>query len=126
MALDSDAANRISYRAATYQPIWNDGGGFRFVNVVGANVTVEFTGQRIRWLGYRYDDAGRGEVRIDGKLVATLDQYGPGRDLPFEWHIEGLTNENHTLSITLIGEKTAASRDRYLNIAGFQVLDRTK
>jgi DUF1680 family protein len=124
VALDPAAQNRIGCSTVTFRPEWNDGGRIRFTNVVGATASVEFEGGGIRWLGYRFDDAGRGEVRIDGKLVATVDQYGPGRDLPFDWHIGGLTPGKHTLSITLIGEKTAASRDRYLNVAGFEILER--
>jgi uncharacterized protein len=122
VALDPAVQNRISYRAVRVSPNWNDTGSSRFINVVGATATVEFVGAGIRWLGYRYDDGGRGEVRIDGTLVVTIDQYGPGRDLPFDWHVTGLSPGKHTLTITLIAEKTPASRDRYLSFTGFEVL----
>jgi hypothetical protein len=126
IALDPTVQNRISYRAVRVTPNWNDTGGSRFINVVGATATVDFVGTGIRWLGYRYDDGGRAEVRIDGKLVATVDQYGPGRDLPFDWHITGLTPGKHTLTLTLIAAKTPASRDRYLSFTGFEVLENTE
>jgi DUF1680 family protein len=126
IALDPAVQNRISYRAVRVSPNWNDTGSSRFINIVGATATVDFEGVGIRWLGYRYDDGGRGEVRIDGKRVATVDQYGPGRDLPFDWHITGLPPGKHTLLLTLIADKTPASRDRYLSFTGFEVLENGK
>jgi hypothetical protein len=123
IALDPAMRNRISYRAVRVSPNWNDTGSSRFINIVGATATVDFAGNGIRWLGYRYDDGGRGEVRIDGKLVATVDQYGPGRDLPFDWRATGLPNGKHTLTITLLADKAPASRDRYLSFTGFEILE---
>jgi hypothetical protein len=89
---------------------------------VGATARVEFEGTGIRWLGYRFDDGGRAEVKIDGKMTSLVDQYGPGRDLPFDWHITGLAPSKHSLIITLLSDKTGESRGRYLNLAGFEVL----
>ena len=82
---DPAAANRISHRGLSYQGSWHDGSAFHFTNSVGATVECKFQGTGVRWLGFRFDDAGKAEVSIDGKVVATVDQYGPGRDLPFEW-----------------------------------------
>jgi uncharacterized protein len=48
----------------------------------GAVATVDFEGRGIRWLWERFDDAGIARVEIDGKTVATVDQYGPGRQVP--------------------------------------------
>ncbi|MBP7935698.1 MAG: hypothetical protein KA354_13710 [Phycisphaerae bacterium] len=47
---------------------------------------------------------------------------GPGRDLAFDGHVEGLSPSKHTLVITLLQDKTEASRGRFLNVAGFEVL----
>jgi DUF1680 family protein len=126
VALDPTMQNHIGYRAVKVTPNWNDTGASRFINTVGATATVEFEGTGIRWLGYRYDDGGRGDIRIDGRLIATVDQYGPGRDLPFDWHIDSLPPGKHTLTITLIEDKNPASRDRYLSFTGFEVLDGAK
>lgn len=126
LAFDPTAPTRIGPAAITFHPDWNEGGRIRYCNVVGATAEASFEGTGVRWLGYRYDDAGRGEVRIDGKVVAVVDQYGPGRELPFDWHVEGLALGKHTVKITLLEEKTAASRDRYLNIAGLEVTDKNR
>jgi DUF1680 family protein len=120
--LDPASENRVSYRAATFSPGWAEGGQFRFGNRVGATAEYGFEGVGIRWLGYRFDDAGRAEVRIDGKAVAIVDQYGPGRDLPFQWEHRGLAPGKHTIKLTLLPDKNPASHDRFLNVAGFETL----
>jgi hypothetical protein len=61
-------------------------------------------------------------VLIDGKEVAVVDQYGPGRHLSFDWKHEGLTLGQHTIKITLLLEAAIESKDRYLNLAGFEVI----
>ena len=123
ICFDPAAPTRIGHRFVIFHPSWNNGGRFRFTNVVGATAAITFDGAGVRWLGYRYDDGGRGEVRIDGKVAAVVDQYGPGRDLPFDWHIDGLEAAKHKLTITLLPDKSAASHDRYLNVVGFEVVE---
>lgn len=120
--LDPAAARRIPHRAVKFSGRWQDAGRFRFSNEVGATAESAFEGTGIRWLGYRFDDGGRAEVRIDGQVVAVVDQYGPGRDLPFDWAWRNLTPGSHTLRLRLLPEKTEASKDRYLNVAGFETL----
>ncbi|MCW3095318.1 MAG: hypothetical protein JWL77_936 [Chthonomonadaceae bacterium] len=120
--LDPASEHRVSYRAATFSPNWKDSGQFRFGNTVGATVEYHFEGVGIKWLGYRFDDAGQAEVRIDGQVVGIVDQYGPGRDLPFQWEHRGLARGKHTILLTLLPDKNPASRDRFLNVAGFETL----
>jgi hypothetical protein len=121
--LDPASARRFTHRAVTFSPNWNDSGTFRFSNTVGATAEFTFEGTGVRWLGYRFDDAGFAEVQIDGKMVAMVDQYGPGRGLPFDWRIENLPPGKHTIRLMLLSNKPPASKDRYLNVAGFEVLE---
>jgi DUF1680 family protein len=121
---DPKAALRISHRQVKFNGTWHDGGRFRFANEVGATAECAFEGTGVRWLGYRFDDAGRAEVQIDGKVVALVDQFGPGRDLPFDWTWQGLPAGSHTLRLRLLPDKSEQSRDRYLNVAGFEPLGR--
>ena len=120
--LDPAARPRIPHTLVVFSGPWAHGAGFRYTNSVGATAEVEFEGTGIRWLGHRFDDAGRAEVSIDGRVVAIVDQYGPGRPLPFDWRHEGLPPGRHTIRLRLLEEKHSASRDRFLNVAGFQVL----
>ena len=89
---------------------------------VGAWVEHTFTGTRVRWLGRKFDDAGRCEVSIDGKKVATVDQYDPVRDTPFRYELRDLPAGQHTMRLTLLPDKNPASKNRYANIAGFDVV----
>jgi hypothetical protein len=120
---DPASANRIPHRVLSYQGSWNDGSAFHFTNAIGATVECKFLGTGVRWLGFRFDDAGKAEVGIDGKVVATVDQYGPGRELPFEWFQKHLKRGPHSIRLRLLAEKPPPSKDRFINVAGFEVID---
>lgn len=89
---------------------------------VGAFVEHTFTGRQIRWIGRMFDDAGRAEVRLDGQVIATVDQYAPVRDTPFRYEINNLPEGPHTLRLTLLADPHPASKNRRLNVAGFDVV----
>ena len=105
-----------------YQGRWNNAGVFRFSNEVGATAEGTFEGTGVRWLGKRFNDAGNAEVTIDGTSVGVVNQYGPGRDLPFDWTRRGLAEGRHTIRLRILPEKPAHSTDRFINVAGFEVL----
>jgi DUF1680 family protein len=120
--LDPEMGRRIPHPDLKYTGRWNNAGVFRFSNEVGATVEGEFEGTGVRWLGRRFDDAGMAEVSIDGQVIGLVDQYGPGRDLPFDWSHRGLPPGRHTIRIRLLAEKPGPSSDRFLNVAGLEVL----
>jgi uncharacterized protein len=120
--LDPAAARHIPHRAGTYQGVWNDSPQFHFTNVVGGTAECSFEGTGIRWEGFKFDDGGRTEVSIDDKVVAVVDQYGPGRGLPFAWTSPKLKPGKHTIRLKLLEKNTPPSKDRFMNIAGFDVL----
>jgi hypothetical protein len=120
--LDPHMGSVISYRDVAFTGKWNDAGAFRFSNEIGAAAQCEFEGTGVRWLGRRFNDAGQAEVTIDGKVVGLVDQYGPGRDLPFEWSQRGLAPGRHTIRLRLLPDHPEKSTDRYLNVMGFEIL----
>jgi hypothetical protein len=120
--LDPAAARYIPHSAATYQMAWNECPQFHFTNVAGATAECTFEGTGIRWNGFKYDDAGRAEVSVDGKVVAIVDQYGPGRDIPFEWMSPKLKPGKHTVRLRLLEKNTPPSKDRFINVSGFDIL----
>jgi hypothetical protein len=124
--LDPRLANHYGHRAAKFKGVWADSGEFRFSNRPGDSVTFDFTGTGVRWLGYRFDDAGIAQVVIDGKVVARVGQYGPGRLLPFHWEKRGLAAGRHHLTLSIRKEKAGQSRDRFINVAGFEVITRVR
>jgi len=101
---------------------WHFGGNLRYCNEPGATVHMVFEGTGVRWLGNRFDDAGQAAVCIDGRPVAVVDQYGAGRNLPFEWKYEGLPAGKHEITLTVRKERNASSVNSYLNILGFERL----
>ncbi len=124
--IDPDSPERIPYADMQFSDGWNDSGGFRFINRVGATATatieIPASGGGFRWIGYRFDDGGRAEVKVDGQSVGVVDQYGPGRDLPFDYRVHGLKRGKHTIEITLLAEKSTESKDRFLNVAGIEII----
>jgi len=95
---------------------------FRATPEVGAWVECVFQGTGVRWLGYRFDDAGIAEVRIDGQVVAEVDQHAPGRNLPFDWEYKGLPAGTHRVRITALGRKNPQSAGIYINVAGLEAV----
>src|SRR6185369_7187689 len=63
--LDPTLPTRISHRKVSFSGQWQEGSIFRYSNVPGASCEASFEGTRVRWLGFKFDDAGRAEVRID-------------------------------------------------------------
>jgi DUF1680 family protein len=123
--LDPAMGNHIPHSDLRFTGAWNNAGVFRFSNEVGATADGEFEGTGVRWLGRKFDDAGIAEVAIDGNVVAAVDQYAPGRDLPFDWSHQGLAPGRHTIRIRILPGKADASRDRFVNVAGLEILGDT-
>jgi hypothetical protein len=111
------ADQRVQYKAR-----WGQSKNSRFSNSVGAIARYTFYGTGIRWLGAKFDNAGRAEVTIDGKVVGVVDQYGPGIALPFDWSIKDLKLGRHTIQLRVLEEKLPESKDRFVNIGGFRVI----
>jgi hypothetical protein len=111
-------SHRISPRDFRFEGKWMGS----VTREIGASAECTFEGTGIRWLGQRFDDAGRAEVAIDGRVIAVVDQFGPGRNLPFSWEQRCLAPGEHTLRITLLAEKDPRSRDHFLNITGLEIL----
>ena len=114
--------NRYSHRSAQFSgDDWRESEAFRYNDRPGASVEFAFEGTGIRWIGYRFDDAGLAEVKIDGQSVAKVDQYAPRRDQPFEWRKDGLNRGSHHFTLTILDTKPERSKGRFINVAGFEV-----
>ncbi|MBX7258901.1 MAG: glycoside hydrolase family 127 protein [Candidatus Hydrogenedentes bacterium] len=124
MYLDPDfALIRIPYQAAAYSSGWIDFMTWRATNTVGSTAQYEFTGKNLTILGALYDDAGRMEVKIDGKVIGVIDQYGPHRGQPHKWNFDGFGPGKHTLILTLLPDKAPESKANYVNLAGFEIAE---
>ena len=69
-----------------------------------------------------FNRKGFAEVTIDDKEVGIVDQFGPGRDLPFDWSHTGLKPGKHTIRLKVLEHKNPKSKGRFVNISGFYVL----
>ncbi len=119
LALDP---NRHSHREARFTGDgWRESPAFRYGDHPGDSTAFAFRGTGVRWIGYRFDDAGIAEVRIDDRPVVRVDQYAPRRDEPFEWRSDDLPAGEHRITITVAEAKPTASRGRFINVAGFEV-----
>ena len=86
---------------------------------IGTSLKFNFEGDSITWIGRKYDDAGKAEVKIDGKVVEIVSQYGPERDAPFSWKYTGLGLNSHTIELKIIGKENL-SKDSWINIERFE------
>jgi hypothetical protein len=86
------------------------GGSYRRSWVTGSTSTYSFTGRGVRWIGIKTPTAGIAEVRLDGVLVANVDQYSSTtlwQQVLFTR--TGLASGSHTLQIRVSGTKNASS-----------------
>lgn len=76
----------------------------------GATMTVPFRGSGISWIGYRGPDAGIANVQVDGGRATQVDLYAPTATYqPIVFTKTGMTDSDHTLTITATGQKNASS-----------------
>lgn len=118
----SSVWNRHPHTQVRLTGEWGDSGEFRMTRVPGSTAEFSFDGTGVRWVGFRFDDAGTAEVRIDGDLVDTVDQYGPKRGTPFRWERKGLSPGRHTIAVTLTDSSNPESGGHYVNVAGFDTM----
>ncbi|MGH3168773.1 MAG: beta-galactosidase, partial [Trebonia sp.] len=76
-----------------------------------ATMSVTFTGTAVQWIGPKNNNGGIADVSIDGTQVATVDTYdASGKEFQqVLYSTSGLTAGSHTLTITVTGNKDAAS-----------------
>jgi len=76
----------------------------------GATLTLPFSGTGINWSGYRGPDGGVATVQLDGGAPTQVDTYSPTQKFqPVVFSASGLADGNHTLTITVTGQKNPAS-----------------
>jgi DUF1680 family protein len=111
LAWEPEAASQ-----ARFSPLWVLSSEHWVSSTAGQWIEADFEGDRVRWNGRRYDDAGKAIVNIDGQIIDTVDQYGPKRGEPFSWEHAGLGAGRHVIRITISGEKNSTSRGIWTNV----------
>ncbi|MCU1444485.1 right-handed parallel beta-helix repeat-containing protein [Cryobacterium sp.] len=123
--VDSPSA-QITYSGAGWKRSVNSGdtGGSVQYSLAAGSASLSFTGTQVTLLSRLSPSSGRSEVRIDGRLVATVDAYSATST-----HSSALYTSptgprgQHTISVTRTGTKNAASTGTNLIIDAFRVTD---
>ncbi|WP_162907559.1 beta-L-arabinofuranosidase domain-containing protein [Allorhizocola rhizosphaerae] len=116
-SLGPEAAGQVGYSGP-----WNLNMHLAYTNSTGSAAEIELQGSGIRWKWQRFDDAGIARVEIDGRVVGTVDQYGPQRGVPAQSDFTGLGAGRHRIRVVCTGTKQAASANTYLNVQAFEPL----
>jgi beta-galactosidase GanA len=127
IALNTDEAAGYTYddtdSALVYSGTWTHAGpsaGYTdgdydstesFSTQAGASMTVTFTGTGVQWIGPKNTNGGIAAVSVDGGAATDVDTYDPyGKEFQqMLFSDTGLSAGTHTLTITVTGDKDAAS-----------------
>lgn len=94
-----------------------------FARMYAATRDAVYKDKAIRVHYFKYDDAGRFEVTIDGKAVGVLDVYGPKRGETAFADFAGLPDSRHTLRMTLLSDKSPESKGIFVNVSAFETIE---
>jgi hypothetical protein len=98
-------------------------GNARLAMEPSARVTLTFRGTGVRWIGYQDEWSGFAEVRLDGRLRATVDTYStPARAQAVLYSVDGLNDGEHTLTIQPTGRRRPGAQGSWVWIDAFSVL----
>lgn len=96
------------------------GGKWIVSNAAGATVSYRFTGATIIWTTQVGPDQGKAKIIIDGKVVATVDNYAATRGSIFRTY-GGLGGGAHTIRIVVVGTARSGATGTWITIDGFTV-----
>ena len=88
----------------------------------GAQVTFNFTGTAIDWIGARGTQSGIARISLDGAFVTEVDLYSPTEQIQAAvFTATGLADTSHTLTIEGTGRQNPASQNALIAVDGFDV-----
>ena len=96
------------------------GGKWIVSNAAGATVSYRFTGASIIWTTQVGPDQGKAKIIIDGKVVATVDNYAETRGSIFRTY-GGLGGGAHTIRIVVVGTARSGATGTWVTVDGFTV-----
>jgi len=99
------------------------GGGFATTAAAGATATLAFTGTGLSVIGILDSCSGQAQVTIDG-VTGTFDAYrasGGGWQQTL-YSVTNLAAGSHSMTLTVLGTKQAASCGAWIYVDGFDVI----
>lgn len=105
-----DTHHRAMYDSwASYLNPAASGGSYRRSATAGAGTTLAFRGTAVTWLAGTGPDQGLARITVDGAVVRTVDTYSAVRQWRVPQAVFGLAAGDHTVSVTVVGTRTASS-----------------
>jgi hypothetical protein len=98
------------------------GGSYTTSDTRGSSVTFRFHGTGVEWYTILGPNQGKAKVSLDGGVVATVDDYATKAHFGIGWSATGLTDDVHTVKITVLGKKRRASSGRLVGVDDFRAI----
>jgi hypothetical protein len=90
-----------------------------------SRATFTFTGNGVRWIGFRDEWSGMANVYIDGTLRAVVDTFGqPSQPQQVLFSATDLSNGTHTLQIEPAGQRNPQSGGYWIWVDALEVVTR--
>jgi hypothetical protein len=119
-----DTDSSINYQGGHWTAANTSGyynGSVHYSSTPGDAVSYTFNGTFIRWIGATNYNHGQASVAIDGGAATTVDTYSP------QWGYQttlfertNLSSGSHTITITVTGNKNAASSGYFQDVDAFE------
>jgi hypothetical protein len=112
---------RVDHMEMTFAGQWNhslSAPDYRYSRNLASSAEYSFVGTAFRFRYQFFDEAGFAGVSVDGGPVVEIDQYSPWRGIPFYYAVTGLSSGPHTVRITVLDKRNAASSNGFVNVAG--------
>ncbi len=115
---------RVAFSGAwTYR--WygrSSGASHRSTHKAGSSVTVRFDGTRISLVSPVAPDRGIARIEVDGSEVATVSTFATRTaDQVVVWRSEELPPGEHTLKLTLTGQRERGSKGTWFSVDAFDI-----
>jgi hypothetical protein len=115
---ESDPAITYDAWVSTAQAKATDG-TYRAAAKTPATVTVTFSGTAIDWVSAKGKAFGKASVTIDGASQGTVDLYQATAAWQAKFTFTGLASGTHTMTIQVLGTKSAAATGTKVIVDGF-------
>lgn len=112
VVIQHDAGGVVFDRWVTGRTASYSGGGYVYSRWKDVSLEARFTGSKISWYGPKQPHYGKAEVYVDGKYMATVDQYAPQSSATLSsviWQSPTLAEGAHTIRIKVLGARNPSS-----------------
>ena len=124
--ITDDGSTAITYKGSWYPSTWQGvgsdyfDGSQHFSPDPGDSASFTFSGTSIQWIGSTNSNHGYASVSVDGGPPATVDGYSPDWDKQVTLFTRtGLNPGQHTITVTVTGNKNPSSGGTYQDIDAF-------